>query len=284
MYHVNTWALSLAVSILYLGLFLHVSRSKNDIDSDLLFGFCVSGMPLTPTKAHGCHKDFRNSHMASCLLDSIMGYAVYYLYRWMRKKNEGRLNPVITIHFLSMAAVILSHGSLHLIMSVIVDCYIDPTTLPTWMKAISLVIFAVFCFFLCMVILGISFVQDGSEWTRVTIASITLTATVLGLLFDTGLEWILPSLFSISHPLACLAALFSKSPIFTQTMGWTFLLATCMGILELTQCSTFYRSLGGHVLYDFWLHVTVLLCLPPFAPPISTIAFAQVKSVDGHKK
>mmetsp|Transcript_5238 Transcript_5238/g.10666 ORF Transcript_5238/g.10666 Transcript_5238/m.10666 type:complete len:278 (-) Transcript_5238:1607-2440(-) len=271
MYLVNSWALSLVVSIIYLGLFLHISRSDNDIGNDLLFGFCLSGVSSTPTKVYGCHKDFRNSHMASYILDSIMGYAVYYLYRRIQKKTKGRLNPVVTIHFQSMAAVILVHGFLHLIMSEIVNCYIDPTSLPTWIKAIGLVIFAVFCFLLCMVILGMSFARDGRGWTGVAVTSFALTATTLALTVDTGLEWILPCIFSISHPLACIAALFSKSPMFTQTMGWTFLLASSMGILELTQCSTLYRRLGGHVLYDFWLHVTVLLCLPPFAPPISSL-------------
>eukprot|EP00977_Amphora_coffeiformis_P030308 scaffold46129_cov153-Amphora_coffeaeformis.AAC.1 len=67
-----------------------------------------------------------------------MGYAVYYLYRRIQKKTKGRLNPVVTIHFQSMAAVILVHGFLHLIMSEIVNCYIDPTSLPTWIKAIGL--------------------------------------------------------------------------------------------------------------------------------------------------
>ena len=90
-------------------------------------------------------------------------------------------------------------------------------------------------------------------------------------MMDRGLEWILPSLFSVSHPLSCVAALYSKSPLFTQAMGWTFLIASCMGILEMTQCDNVYRQFGGHVLYDFWLHVTVLLCLPPFAPPVASL-------------
>ena len=267
---VDSWALSLVVSVIYLGLFITISRS-NDIENDLLFGFCVSGSSLTPTKVRGCHKDFRNSHMAACLLDSAMGYAVYYLYSRIKKKAKGPLNPIITIHFLSMAAVILLHGFLHLIMSEIINCYIEPTTLPLWIKTIGLLFVGAFCFFLCMVILGMSFARDRSGWTRVTMTSLALTAITLALMIDTGLEWMLPALFSISHPLACIAALCSKSSLFTQTMGWTFLLASCMGILELTQCSTFYRSLGGHVLYDFWLHVTVLLCLPPFAPPVASL-------------
>ena len=108
-------------------------------------------------------------------------------------------------------------------------------------------------------------------WMAVMTTSLLLSVIVQALMIETSLEWMLPSLFSVSHPLSCIAGLYSKSPLFTQTMGWTFFMASCMGILELTQCDNFYRSLGGHVLYDFWLDVTVLLCLPPLAIPITSL-------------
>lgn len=261
--------------MIYLGIFLKISRTNDREESDLLFGFCVSGSTLTPTKLDGCHHDLRNSHMAACLLDSMMGYAVYYLYGRIKKETGGTLNPVITIHFVSMATVILCHGFLHLIISEIFNCYVDPATLPTWMKTAGLVVVGAFCFLLCLVISGMSFARDGRGWVCATLTSLILTAATLALMLDTDLEWILPSLFSISHPLSCIAALVSQSPSFTQSMGWTFFIASCMGIAELTQCSTIYRRLGGHVLYDFWLHVTVLLCLPPFAPPVASLTVKE---------
>lgn len=274
---INSWAISFVVSVIYLGIFLRISKSKDSENDGLLFGFCISGLPAAPNRLQGCHGDVRNSHAASFVLDAAMGGAVYYLYqRLLRQKqvnDEAPLNPQITLYFGAMGCVILLHGCLHLVMSEMFNCYMAPDNIPTWIKALGYMIVAVYSFILCFVILGMSFARNGRQgWTLVFVASLVLTGIVLALMMDRGLEWILPSLFSVSHPLSCVAALCSKSPLFTQAMGWTFCIASVMGICEMTQCDNFYRSLGGHVMYDFWLHVTVLLCLPPFAPLVAPLA------------
>ena len=267
----NSWAVSGVVSVIYLGLFLRISRS-DDPQSELLFGFCIAGLPISPNRFEGCHEDYRNSHAASFLLDSVMGWAVYYLHKRIQKRAHGTLNPKINLYFASMGSIIMFHGFLHLIMSEMFNCYIPPESIPMWLRTIGYIIVGVFSFMLCFVILGMSFGKnDGEGWKSVLVISLFLAGVVLALMMDRGLEWILPCLFSVSHPLACIAGFFSNSPLFTQAMGWTFLIASCMGILELTQCGNFYRGLGGHVLYDFWLHVTVLLSLPPFAPPVPSL-------------
>jgi hypothetical protein len=46
--------------------------------------------------------------------------------------------------------------------------------------------------------------------------------------------------------------------------GWAFMMATLCGISELSQCLTFYRGIGGHFWYDFWLGVALILGLPIF--------------------
>ena len=129
----------------------------------------------------------------------------------------------------------------------------------------GLVLFSLIAFFICYVVFDMSF-SGQSKWKSVSL-SLLCTAVALMFAIQARLEFMLPALFGVSHLVSCVAALLSKSPLFTQTVGWSFLVASIMGILEMTQCETIYRSLGGHVLYDFWLNFTVLLCLPPFAPP-----------------
>lgn len=271
---VNSWAVSLVASIVYLGLFLHISNDPHN-SRDLLYGFCVAGAPSTPTKGEGCHETPWNSHMASFAVDLVLGGVVTLLHARLRKR--GRLSPAITTHFTAMGVVILSHGILHLYISEGINCYVALEEQPLWLITSGYLIFAGFSFFLCVVILGTTFAAPYG-WTKVFFASALFANIVLLWTVETGAEWMLPALFSVLHPLACVAGLAGRhhqdadsetrvaaAPL-TQLQGWSFLLATLMGILELTQCAAFYRHLGGHVWYDFWLHVTVVLGLPPFAP------------------
>ena len=268
---VNPWILSLAVSLVYLGVFLQAAN-RNDPGNELLFGFCLAGFPLSPDRKGGCHHDIRNSHMASFLVDTGMGTVAYYLYERLKRRTAGKLNPRVTIYFVFMAAVVLSHGFLHLCLSEFLNCYIPPESIPIWLMVLGRLTLGSFAFLLCVIILGVSFAQDGANvWARAILPSLLLSGLVVFASLGSGVEWVLPALFSVSHPLSCVAALFSNTPAFTQHTGWAFLIASCMGILELTQCDPAYRSLGGHVLYDFWLHVAVLLSLPPFAPPIAPL-------------
>jgi hypothetical protein len=233
----------------------------------------VAGFPKTPNSISGCHRDMRNSHVASFMVDTGMGLVVFGLHRLLQRRVRPKLlNPKVTTYFTFMAAIIMLHGFLHLCLSEFLNCYVAPETIPNWLLMLGRIIFGSFSFLLCFVILATSFsYDDANAWTKLILPSLLLSLIVLFLTLGSGVEWLLPALFSVSHPLSCAAALFSSSPVFTNLLGWVFLIASFMGVLELTSCETFYRNLGGHVLYDFWLHLAVLLSLPPFAPPVASL-------------
>lgn len=266
-------------------------HDNDDNHNDLLFGFCVSGFPQTPDKSHGCHGNYWfNSHTASFAVGLVFTGFVYYLYYRLRKQVEQQqgkdnkdagmvrlLSPEMTHRFLAVAGVILAHASLHLLLSTFLDCYMPPKDIPPGIVLAGFVFYGLFALFLCVVILGLSFGRVGErqqpqEWSASTTVttSIVLTGFMVFLTMDTGLEWMLPALFSISHLLSSFAGVFAKSTLFSQTVGWCFLLATVLGILELTQCATFLKPIGGHVWYDICLHTATILVLPPFASLTTT--------------
>lgn len=82
---------------------------------------------------------------------------------------------------------------------------------------------------------------------------------------------VLPALFAISHLMSSVVGIMSTMSSQPQSIGdvvfhsvglaWWFVIATFMGILELTECDNIIRPLGGHAIYDFSLHVGVLYAI-----------------------
>ena len=255
----NSWAVCLVVSIGYLLLFFHVAFQSNDGNDDgdditaLLFGFCVWGTPDLPDEKNGCFKqqgEWKNSHSFAFLLDVSMTMAVVLLYNRYNQQQLATKNQAVSATrkrlFAALGGIIFAHGLLHFLLYDFIDCYHAPHQIYLWIKVLGFLLFGIFAFALCMIILGLGF-AGSRGWDSVQKVSMILTIVIVSLVIMAGIEWILPALFCIAHPLSSVTALLSQSTIFTQPMGWVFLVATFMGILELSQCPNLYRPVGGHV-------------------------------------
>jgi hypothetical protein len=259
------WTVALILSILYVCLFILVS--KNVIPNTLLFGFCVWGNPQTPTKEMGCIESPLNSHWYSFIIDVIMTFLVGVF--WCLDTGSWKNS----LFYMSCASLILCHGILHWFLQqtdanhhdwlpMIVNCYVPKDKMMGALIHFGYILFGSFSLLLCMVILGFGF-----GWNKYSMyASLVCTGMILMVTKDSGGELVLPGLFCIIHPLTCFTGLFSKSPVFHEKVGGMFILCTIVGILELTACDVVLRPLGGHCWYDFTLHLAVLFSLPFFWP------------------
>lgn len=259
-----SWTLSLICSIVYAILFWKIAANDDD-SSTLLFGFCVWGAPQTPDSEHGCYNEPRNSHMLAFGVDMLLTAAVIFLFYYYAPPKK---NYSIFLLYVAIGFIIFAHGILHLYLYQAIDCYVaDPPI------EYGYILFNVFTFLLCEIILSFGFLvpaQQGDErkamlrrlaW--ITLASLAVTSIVVKTAKNTGSQWMLPALFSITHPLSSITGLFTaKTNLFPPAMGWMFLIATLTGIAELTACDSFYKRIGGHVWYDVTLHCAILMALP----------------------
>ena len=243
---VNSWAICLILSVIYLIVFFYVANQKGNEFSQHLFGFCVWGSPL-PNMAHGCNAGLLNSHVASFFIDSFIVLYVWLLFLRCREKAPSSFrNLTVTRYFLAIGTIMLCHGLLHLFLFLAIDCYIPQAKISKLLNAFGFLLFTSFTFGLTLLLLGIGFAAKRG-WGTLIWYSAGFTALVLTMTIRTGVEWILPSLFAISHPLASYVGLYAEAPQLTQNVGWLFLMATVMGILELSFCPNLFRPLGGHV-------------------------------------
>jgi len=251
-----SWLISLGLSVIYFLTFLAAARGQSDETSVLLYGFCVwgNGKEL-PNKVDGCGEDSSvNSHIIAFAIDVVMALVGCILY----KKDQRKEKSVLV--YLASVAIILLHGGLHLFLSSdIIYCY-NPE-IGERLEDIGYVIFAFFSFFLCAIILGFGFGLSKN----IFIGSTFFTALVVYVTREVGGgEYILTGLFCIVHPLSSFVGLLTENPQFSKTVGWLFVVATTVGIVELTTCPQFFRSIGGHFYYDLTLHAAILYSLPFF--------------------
>ena len=290
------WGLCLLLSLFYIYSFYLVAikqniRSNHAVDSggdqELLFGFCVWGEPYWPDETNGCHGSVLNSHMASFAVDIVMTLIVCVLWRRLQCANQDVKGAIqlstASRHFLSVGAIILMHGVLHFFLFYPMDCYANPSSLPMQVIIFGYIVYFGFSAFLFCILFTVGFggtmninknscsggLDVALPWPIVG-GLVCGAATVLLALFA-GSEWVLTSLFAMSHMVASIVGSYARTSQLTDLMGWTFLVATLMGVLELLECFTMYRAAGGHVWYDFFLHISVITSLPPFVP-ISTVS------------
>lgn len=304
---INSWVVSSVLSVAYILLFLSKAKggwvsSSSYETTGLLFGFCVWSQPQIPDESHGCHGQLSNSHMIAFLVDLVMALVVVvvvtmrlYLRRPPNesttsttsttttpthpKANEDNSENAFSRYLLpvAIALIILSHGLLHLFLYQRLDCYVRPSDLSEMTQNIGYFLFCTFTFFLCLLIQSIGFVTTGQQGlSTVILCSVGLTCGLFVWTRNIGLQWLLPGLFAITHPLSCITGLYTKSPIFTPTMGWLFAVTTLVGCAELSCCVPFFRSIGGHVWYDVFLHLTMMSAILPVYTKTTTTSFCKL--------
>jgi hypothetical protein len=110
-----------------------------------------------------------------------------------------------------------------------VNCYRE--TAGTELEEIGYILFAIFSFFLCAIIQGFGFGLSKN----IFIGSAFFTALVVYVTPEVGGgEFVLTGLFCIVHPLSSFVGLFTDEPTFSKTVGWWFVVATIVGIVELS--------------------------------------------------
>lgn len=200
--------------------------------------------------------------MIAFLEDLLMTFLVVFLYktrgRYIRIDGDDATSSEATI-YVAIGGIIFFHGALHFFLSVFLNCL--TSSAPEWLERIGWILYAVFAFFLTLIIFGIGFAAEYG-WRKIVAASVVVTGITYYLAHDAGTDWLLTALFATSHPVGSITGLLSKSPRFTQIAGWLFLLATIDGIIELTQCETFLKHYGGHIWYDLFLHSSIIAALP----------------------
>jgi len=255
------WTLASLLSIIYAVIFAVVVRDKNPNKDNLLFGFCVWGhysgndpdlIGTYPQREVNSCEDFPvNSHLCAFIADAIMTGMVVIFYWMDRNEDKSMLN------YVANGFIIFAHGGLHFFLDKFLNCYDEDSDI-----VIGYTIFGIFSFFLCLILLSLGFGE-----TRVIfrfVISVVFAIVVALLSFVIGGEYVLPALFVIVQPVACITGLLSKEPSFTPMVGKLFTLSTAVGILELSLCGPILRLLGGHLWYDITLHAAVLAALPYF--------------------
>ena len=253
-----------------------IISSKNSDEDGLLFGFCVWGNQETaPNKKDGCSGSSSNSHIIAFAIDFIMALIVGYLYLQDKgsvvapgsKRQEGKEGEATKKQpalYMAFAFIILMHGALYfLIDSSFINCYRHITP-GSGLEDLGYIIFGLFSFFLCLIILGVGFDLSRHAlliWSGIFTALIIFITRTAG-----NTQYILPGLFCVAHPLSSFVGYFTKkaSSVFSSRVGWIFVISTFVGILELTTCPMFFKAIGGHFYYDLTLHTSVIYALPYF--------------------
>jgi hypothetical protein len=249
------WVLCTIFSFIYFCLFHQVSKADPHFEeTGLIGGFCVWGFPKTPDPNNGCKNNNINSHMFAWYEDAVFTMIVVGAYYYGGKKD------IMT--YVALGGIVFFHGFLHFILSTQLDCLTNIED-PKIVK-IGWYLYLIFAFFLSLVTFGLGFLKQYGL-PLVLLASSVVTAFTYYLAYGTGnTNWLLSTLFATSHPIASVTGWLTKSPLFTNLLGWIFLAATLDGIVELRFCESFLKQYGGHIYYDLFLHTAVIASLPVF--------------------
>merc|ERR1712165_372285 len=261
----RSWLISMILSVIYFFTFLYFAAKDKEDDgfkTGLLFGFCVWGTPSLPDKTIQCTDSPINSHNVAFGIDVIMALLGIILYKKDRAKDKK------AIMYVAVVAIILLHGGLHFFLSSdVIDCYkkIEPGS---ELEETGYTLFTIFTYFLCVIIQGFGFGLNKNIFlgSGIFTALVVFVTKTIG-----GGEYVLTGLFCIVHPLSSYVGLFTDSPSFSKTVGWWFVVATIVGIVELSTCLPFFRYVGGHFYYDLTLHTAILYSLPYFTNKIDDV-------------
>jgi hypothetical protein len=264
------WYLCLAASIVYFGLFVVrgflVDCGEPDVTSpfdwiclataDLHQGFCTFNWDETLSPPQ-CVSQTLNSHFFAFAVDAVLT-VVALLIMWPVIKSIKSLNDLLkTLMPLSQVLLIVFHGLLHKYYShndssegsEKVPCFIAEG------EPLALWLYSLFVLLLVAVIMQ-------SFWKTQTIAlTIGLTIAIVATTLKSG-DFSLPCLFASSHLLVSIGGVFGEIRTFTTPeLGWAFLVATIVGLIEFLSCGSFLVKVGGHFWYDLTLHIAMIVSI-----------------------
>lgn len=279
------WTLSALVSLVYLcALISRVScdldRATNNQDTvgaallcwkpltrmtaSLHEGFCVWG--ANPTTGV-CASAEANSHhfsfqvdMALAIVTLVVGQAVHSSLAWVA----------------SIATLIFVHGLLHLGISHGVLCADSaasavslkhcllacPGTQPTPTRPWQWALYTLYN--LGLVTADVRMANFRLPLPLQYACILVLTAIFVAIGSFAGAHWALSAVFVQSHALVSVTGIFANQDKITPLMGWCFLVATIVGLVEFLACeSLLLPRVYGHVAYDATLHIAMMASLIP---------------------
>jgi len=232
-----------------------IKRSKTeawlcDATSGLREGVCTFGWNDALER---CASQAWNSHAVAFAVDVALTLAALR-YAFVGKgradsRSSPRLLPAV------VAALILCHGLLRLLFAkefCVLGGSVDASAACYLLFVFSLVATIVFFFW------------PSSE--PLFLARNAVVASLFTfLIYQTTLQaphFSVPCLFASSHVLVSAAGLWAPNrALISRQLGWAFLVATLVGLVEFLDCHTFavnLRQLGGHVTYDLALHAALI--------------------------
>jgi hypothetical protein len=281
------WTLSALVSLVYLcALISRVScdlgcATSNDntaraallcwkplthMTASLHEGFCVWG--ANPTTGV-CASAAVNSHyfsfqvdLALAVITLVVGQAVHSNLVWVA----------------SIAILISVHGLLHLGISNGVLCAESaataasdswrhcllacPGTQPTPTQPWQWVLYTLYN--LGLVTLDVRMANFPMSLPLQYASILVVTAIFVAIGSFVGALWALPAVFVQSHVLVSVTGIFANQDKITPLMGWCFLIATIVGLVEFLACEPILLPHAyGHVAYDATLHIAMMASLIP---------------------
>ena len=231
------WAISLVLSVIYLGLLLNGNRNC-DYAAD---GFCVTNY----SKESGICPKGDNSHYWSWQADIAFTVAAIVL---------GKVKKAPSNTILLNTVAIISHGVLHNVIN-------NRECKPPEFTTIASVPYFVFTSFIAYLILRLGEVFKSSA--MMILASSLVGGVTLYLTLKEGFSN--SPIFMSTQLLLSVVGFFGKPGLLSQLMGDFFVLPCIVAILEFLFCcglgadnQGFFNKFGGHVWYDVALHTAVL--------------------------
>lgn len=223
-------------------------------------GFCVLGFTVDATGNQGTCHSWVNSHTFAFGVDCV--FSIIGLVLAIGDSDR----------FLKLGSVLViaSHGALHGFYNSF-HCYLSGDGGgPILYTAFTFLLF-IFIYIILWFQKGDHCVQNVKYLVMILVFAACASIPVAG---GGASNSSLQLLFSLSHVVGSFSGLYAPDPhgLVRWPLAVTFLIATVVGLLELLTCDIFYRMIGGHVLYDLTLHISVLSSIPTVANWIERIA------------
>jgi hypothetical protein len=211
-------------------------------------GFCVTGLKGSmPIEGKRCSASLGNSHQFAWGIDVL--YTIIALVLPYTKLCYTKQRLPLILNSLVFALIIVGHGVLHAAISS-ASCG-KGGNLPGPYSAYIAILMAVDVFGFS----SIPSMPDGFKKSLALIAALTALTLQLTTTSVSGF-------FMISGLVVSVTGFVAPNPkTVTPQLGWSFIPACIVCLLEFVKCDSILVQYGGHAYYDFFLHLAMIVSL-----------------------
>jgi hypothetical protein len=219
-------------------------------DTYMKGGFCVTGLTQTGTITK-CNQMTGNSHQFAWGIDVL--YALVAMALPFTGLCKTPLSGYLIGNAIVFAGGILGHGFLHKVFSE-QSC--------NGQGNIGGYIFFIFGLMLVDLIGFSSIPAMENGILLVFVLSAVLTGVIYKATVTDTASPSISAFFMISQMIVSITGLVVPNPKkVTPQLGWSFVLPSLVSLVEFLGCDSFLVQYGGHVWYDFFLHLSMLVSL-----------------------